>query len=52
MTVSNVVCTCATGILKFKGELDNNILEIFPIKGVNKYIVMNANGMEHMRFVK
>ncbi len=41
-----------SGILKFKGELDNNILEIFPIKGVNKYIVMNANGMEHMRFVK
>lgn len=40
------------GILKFKGELDNHILEIFPIRGVNKYLVMNANGMEHVRFVK
>lgn len=40
------------GIHKFEGELENNILEIFPVSGVNKYIVMNANGMEVLRFVK
>lgn len=41
-----------TGIHKFEGEFENNILEIFPVLGVNKYIVMNANGMEVVRFVK
>ncbi len=41
-----------TGIHKYDGELDSNILEIFPVLGVNKYIVMNANGMEVIRFVK
>lgn len=41
-----------TGIHKFEGELENNIMEIFPVLGVNKYIVMNANGMEVVRFVK
>lgn len=41
-----------TGIHKFEGELDSNIMEIFPVLGVNKYIVMNADGMEVVRFVK
>ena len=41
-----------TGIHRFEGEMDNNILEIFPVGGVNKYIVMNANGMENVRLVK
>lgn len=41
-----------SGVVKFEGELKNNILEIFPILGVNKYIVMNTNGMEHVQFVK
>lgn len=41
-----------TGIHKFDGEMDSNIMEIFPVLGVNKYIVMNANGMEVVRFVK
>lgn len=41
-----------TGIHKFKGELKNNILEIFPLMGINKYMVMNADGMEVVRFVK
>lgn len=40
------------GIQKFKGEMDNNILEIFPISGVNRYIVMTVNGMEKVRLVK
>lgn len=41
-----------TGIHRFEGVMDNNILEIFPVQGVNKYIVMNANGMENVRLVK
>ncbi len=41
-----------SGIQKFAGEMSNNIMEIFPIAGVNKYIVMNANGMEKIRLVK
>lgn len=41
-----------SGIRKFEGELSSSILEIFPVAGVNKYIVMNANGMEKIRLVK
>ena len=40
------------GIHLFEGAMDHNILEIFPTSGVNKYIVMNANGMENVRLVK
>lgn len=40
------------GIRKFDGEMNSNILEIFPVAGVNKYIVMNENGMEVVRLVK
>lgn len=40
------------GIHRFEGEMNNNILEIFPVIGVNKYIVMNANGMESVRLIK
>ena len=40
------------GIQKFEGEMNINILEIFPVAGVNKYIVMNENGMEVVRLVK
>ncbi len=40
------------GIQKFEGEMISNILEIFPVAGVNKYIVMNENGMEVVRLVK
>lgn len=41
-----------SGIQKFTGEMSNNIMEIYPIAGVNKYIVMSANGMEKIRLVK
>lgn len=40
------------GLHLFEGEMENNILEIFPVAGVNKYIVMNANGMENVRLAK
>ena len=41
-----------SGIQKFEGEIETNIREIFPTMGVNKYIVINANGMENVRLVK
>lgn len=37
------------GIQKFDGEMNNSVMEIIPVAGVNKYIVMNANGMETIR---
>lgn len=40
------------GIHRFEGEMGNSIMEIVPVFGVNKYIVMNANGMEEIRLVK
>lgn len=40
------------GVQKFDGEMSNSILEILPVSGVNKYVVMNANGMESVRLVK
>lgn len=41
-----------SGIRKFEGELDVDAMEIVPMFGVNKYMVMSANGMEQVRFVK
>lgn len=41
-----------SGIHKFEGELGKDILEMVSTFGVNKYIVMNADGMEVVRFVK
>lgn len=41
-----------SGIQRFEGEMEHQILEIFPVAGVNKYIVMNTDGMEHIRLVK
>lgn len=40
------------GIHKFEGSMENNILEIIPITGVNRYIVISTDGMEKVRLVK
>lgn len=40
------------GVQRFEGEMNNSIMEIIPVSGMNKYIVMNANGMENVRLVK
>lgn len=40
------------GVKKFEGEADKEILEILPIVGINKYLVMSADGMEEVRLVK
>ena len=40
------------GVKKFDGEADQDILEILPLTGINKYLVMNADGMDEIRLVK
>lgn len=40
------------GVLEFEGEVEQNIMEIVTLTGINKYLVMNADGMEEVRLVK
>lgn len=40
------------GVKKFEGEMEKDILEVLPLSGVNKYLVMNADGIEEVRLVK
>jgi len=41
-----------SGQKRFEGEMDANILEIIPISGFNKYLVMSTGGVWEVRFVK
>ncbi|MSR94235.1 hypothetical protein FYJ34_08165 [Clostridiaceae bacterium 68-1-5] len=41
-----------SGVKKFEGELSSSIQEMFPISGVNKYIVINTDGIQEVRLVK
>ena len=41
-----------SGHKRFEGEMGAEILEIFPIIGINKYFMVSANGLEEIRFVK
>lgn len=41
-----------SGLHRFEGEFEEDIIEIFPIMGVNKYLVMSQNGMKEIRLVK
>ena len=40
------------GICKYKGEMDTEILEMFPLFGLNKYMMINANGFYEIRLAK
>ena len=40
------------GICKFEGNMEENILEIFPIVGLNKYMVINASGFHEIHLAK
>ena len=42
----------AWGVVEFDGEIDNNIMEIISLSGINKFLIMNANGMDEVRLVK
>ena len=40
------------GVQTFAGEMNSDIQEIVPLSGMNMYVVMNANGIETIRFAK
>ncbi len=40
------------GIHRFEGTMDDDILEILPVSGVNRYVVMTADGLDFVRLVK
>lgn len=40
------------GIHRFEGSMDSDILEILPVSGVNRYVVMTADGLDLVRLVK
>ncbi len=40
------------GIHRFEGSMDDDILEILPVSGVNRYVVMTADGLDLVRLVK
>ncbi|MCQ2508476.1 MAG: DUF5711 family protein [Dorea sp.] len=40
------------GVQKFKGELENIVLEIVPEGGVNKYLLVDQDGFKKIRLVK
>lgn len=47
-------CSIVTknGIYKYEGELETNIVEIYPVSGLNKYVVISTNGFQTVQLVK
>lgn len=41
-----------SGVHKFEGELPQGILEILPLSGINKYVVVTSDGLMEVRFTK
>ena len=42
----------SSGVCKFEGALEMNILNIYPITGLNKYMVISANGFQEIQLAK
>lgn len=40
------------GIHKYEGKMDESIFEVFPISGLNKYMVINAGGFQKVRLAR
>lgn len=40
------------GVKRFEGTAEDEIKEMIPLLGINKYLVMNADGLEEVRLVK
>ncbi|MFV0364852.1 MAG: DUF5711 family protein [Suipraeoptans sp.] len=40
------------GVIRFEGDTQRNILEIYPVIGINKYIVVSETGIESVRLTK
>lgn len=41
-----------SGVHRFEGTMGTNISDIFPLKGINKYLVVDANGTRTVRLKK
>lgn len=40
------------GVHKYEGKLEVNILEMFPIRGLNKYLVISTNELQEVQLAK
>ena len=40
------------GVKKYEGNIDQNIMEIYKLSGLNKYMVINASGFYEIRLAK
>ena len=41
-----------SGVHKFKGEFEKNIMGVFPASGFHKYLIATVNGIEKVRLTK
>lgn len=41
-----------SGVHKYEGQLEVNVIEMFPVVGLNKYMVISANELQKIRLVK
>lgn len=41
-----------SGVCKFEGKMETNIIEIFRMTGLNKYMVISAEGLQEVHLVK
>jgi len=41
-----------SGVCKYEGTLEMNVMDIFPVTGMNKYIVISANGFQEIQLAK
>lgn len=40
------------GVNKFEGNIEQKVMEVFSLSGLNKYMVINADGFHEIRLVK
>ena len=40
------------GVCRFSGTLEMSVMDIYPMSGVNKYMVINANGFQEVQLAK
>ena len=40
------------GVQKFEGNIEKKIMEVFPLNGLNKYMVINSDGFHEIRLAK
>jgi len=40
------------GICKYQGIMESNIMDIFPVSGLNRYFMMSTSGFSEIRLVK